>query len=272
MRHGGDPADAFDVVVPSLPGFGFSDPPHPGTSAHELGGMWARLMEGLGYPRFGTHAYDIGASITSRLALHQPGRLVGYHTTEPGIPAPDLGPGAPPPTVPERAYLALVEDWQAEEGGYMATLRTRPQTLAYGLNDSPVGLAAWIVEKWHAWTAPPDGDLLTRFTKDQLLANVTIYCVTETIDSANRYYYAGPAAGASPAPRPRLGLDVRVDVPVGVALTATQPIERAPREYAARVYPDIRQWAELPRGGHFVTLEEPLLLADAIRAFFRDLW
>lgn len=270
-RHGGDPSDAFDVVVPSLPGFGFSDPAIPALSAKGVGDLLVALMDALGYARFGVHAYDIGASVSGLLALDHPDRLIGYHTTEPGIPRPDLGPDAPALSDAERAYLALADAWRADEGGYMVVQRTRPQTLAYGLADSPAGLAAWIVEKWHAWTAPPDGDLERHFTRDQILANLTIYWATNTIGSANRWYHAAPADPAVPRPARRLGVDDRVRVPVGVALTATQPIERAPRKFVERLYPDIRRWVELPRGGHFVALEEPRLLADSIRAFYRDL-
>jgi pimeloyl-ACP methyl ester carboxylesterase len=221
-------------------------------------------MEGLGYVRFAAHAYDVGASVTGCIGLDVPERLIGYHTTEPTIPRPYLGPGAPPLTEAEHAFVALRERWQQEEGGYAHLQSTRPQTLAYGLSDSPVGLAAWIVEKWRAWT-DPDGDVEAHFTKDELLTNVTIYWVTQTANSANRYYYERQHHTQGVGPRDR------IPVPAGVTLTAMQPIERPPREYAARLYVDIRRWAELPRGGHFVALEEPGLLAAAIRAFFRAL-
>jgi pimeloyl-ACP methyl ester carboxylesterase len=154
------------------------------------------------------------------------------------------------------------KQWYQEEGGYAHILGTRPQTLAYGLNDSPAGLAAWILEKWHAWTNPPGGNLDTHFSRDELLTNVTIYWVTETINSANRFYREGQHT-----PWPKPGDHVRVSL--GVALTATQRFERPPREYVERLYPDIRYWVELPRGGHFVALEEPEFVAASIRAFFR---
>jgi pimeloyl-ACP methyl ester carboxylesterase len=264
-RHGGDPVDAFDVVVPSVPGYGFSDKPtRPGFDYRRIADLWGRLMVGLGYDRFGAHAYDIGASIMGHLLLDHPGLLIGYHTTEPANPAPYLGSGAPTLTGAERTYLALQEQWEADEGGYMAMQTTRPQTLGYGLNDSPVGLAAWIIEKWYAWTEPPNGDLMAHFSQDELLATVTLYWATETINSANRLYYE-----RAHHPRPRR-LEDRITVPTGVALT-TQLIERIPREFADRLFVDIRRWEDLPRGGHFVALEEPELLADAIRAFFRPL-
>lgn len=155
-------------------------------------------------------------------------------------------------------------EWSREEWGYGHLLGTRPQTVAYGLHDSPTALAAWIAEKWRAWTVPPGGDMLDHFSMDQLLATVTIYWLTGTMNAANRYYYEGrhtrwPQPGEQTA------------VPLGVAMTATQRFEQPPREYVARMFPDIRRWVQLPRGGHFVAMEEPELLADQIRAFFRPL-
>jgi pimeloyl-ACP methyl ester carboxylesterase len=263
--HGGDAADAFDVVVPSVPGYAFSDrPTERGFDYRRVAGLWAELMAALGYEHFGAHAYDIGASIMGHLLLDHPGRLIGYHTTEPANPAPYLGPGARPLTEAERAYFDLQQRWDADEGGYMAIQTTRPQTLGYGLTDSPVGLAAWIVEKWWAWTVPPSGDLAAHFRSDQLLATITLYWATETINSANRLYYE-----RAHNPRQRRP-DERIGVPTGIALT-NQAVERPPREFVERLFLDVRRWEELPRGGHFVALEEPSLVAEAIRAFFRPL-
>jgi pimeloyl-ACP methyl ester carboxylesterase len=263
--HGGDAEDSFDVVVPSIPGYGFSTrPTQRGFEYRRVAELWVELMEGLGYERFGAHAYDIGASIMGHLLLDHSERVIGYHTTEPSNPTPYLGPGAPTLTGAERAYLELQGRWDAEEGGYMAIQTTRPQTLGYGLTDSPVGLAAWIVEKWWNWTAPPGGDLEAHFSKDDLLVTVTLYWATSTINSANRLYYE-----RAHNPRLRQPND-QIGVPTGIALT-TQQIERPPREFVERLFPDIRRWVELPRGGHFVALEEPHLLAEAIRAFFRPL-
>jgi pimeloyl-ACP methyl ester carboxylesterase len=264
-RYGGDPTDAFDVIVPSLPGYGFSDrPTHPGMTSRQISALLVRLMEGLGYERFAAHAYDIGASIMGHMCLDFPQHLIGYHTTEPANAEPYLGPGAPALSEAECAYVEYQQQWYRDEGGYDHIQSTRPQTLAYGLNDSPVGLAAWIIEKWYAWTDPPSGDLDQHFTKDQLLTNVMIYWMTETINSANRLYYEGKHF-----PRQRMPEDC-IQVPTGVALT-TQQIERAPREYVQRIYADVRRWVDLGRGGHFVLLEEPQLVAEAIRAFFKPL-
>lgn len=263
--HGGDPEDAFDVVVPSLPGYGFSDrPTSPGMTAREIAALWVQLMKGLGYERFAAHSYDVGASVMGHMGLDSPQRLIGYHTTEPSNPKPYFGPGAPPLSEAERLYVEYQRQWQQQEGGYDHIQSTKPQTLAYGLNDSPVGTAAWIIEKWYAWTEPASGDLEQHFTKDQLLANVTIYWLTETINSANRLYYE-----RDHHPRVRLP-DDRITVPTGVALTS-QLIESPPREYVQRLYTDIRSWTKLERGGHFVMLEEPQILTESIRTYFRSL-
>lgn len=260
--HGGDPADAFDVVVPSIPGHGFSDcPAHVGFEDRAAADLFARLMAKLGYDRFGIHAYDIGASIAGYLCLDHSDRIIGYHTTDPGNPGPYLGPGSAPMSEAEQALMELRKSWREREGAYGYVLSTKHQTLAYGFNDSPAGLAAWIVEKWYAWTVPPSGELEDHFTKDELLANVTIYWVTETINAANRYY----AEELEP-----LGPDDRITVPTGVAIPANDPAKRPPREYVARLHTDIRHWVDLPRGGHFVAAEEPRLVAESIRALFRS--
>jgi len=260
--HGGDEADSFDVVVPSIPGYAFSDRvTRPGFNYRHVADLWVRLMEELGYPRFSAHSYDVGASIMGFVLRRHGERLIGYHTTEPANPAPYLGPGTPPLTDAECKYQELQEEWDLAEGGYMALQTTKPQSLAYGLNDSPAGLAAWIVEKWHSWTDPA-GRLDDFFSKDQLLANVTLYWVTETINSANRLYYE---RAHHP---PDVGIDERVSVPLGVTLTE-QAIERVPREMVERLFVDIRRWEEFGTGGHFVALERPGLVAEALREFFR---
>jgi pimeloyl-ACP methyl ester carboxylesterase len=263
-RYGGDPADSFDVIVPSLPGYGFSQrPADGGMTSTRIAGMLVRLMEELGYDQFAAHAYDIGASMLSLLCIDFPDRVIAYHTTEPANAVPYLGAGSAPLTEAERDYLDLQEKWYGDEGGYDHIQATRPQTLAYGLNDSPAGLAAWIIDKWYTWTEPPGGDLGQQFTPDQLLANVTMYWATDTINSANRLYYE-----RDHHPRIRKP-DDRIRVPAGIALT-TQAIERAPREYLERIFTDIRYWHDLGRGGHFVMLEYPELVAESLRTFFRE--
>jgi pimeloyl-ACP methyl ester carboxylesterase len=257
--HGGDPADAFDVIVPSVPGFGFSDRPGRGMTRSRVAGLWARLMEGLGYARYAAHGNDIGAVITGWLAVDAPERMIALHTLMPTFPPPVIGPDVRPLTEAEHAFATLQRRWQQEEGGYNLLQETRPQTLGYGLHDSPVGLAAWIVEKWHAWTDPA-ADLDRSFTKDLLLANITLYWVTGTANAANRSYYER-------ARDPRR-ITTCITVPTGVALT-TEPIQRPPRESVERSYVDIRRWVDLPRGGHFVAAEAPEVLAEELRTFFR---
>jgi pimeloyl-ACP methyl ester carboxylesterase len=258
--HGGDPADAFDVVVPSVLGFGFSDRPKArGMTRSRVAALWAELMEGLGYSRYAAHGNDIGAVITGWLAHDFPERLVAIHTMMPGFPSPVIGYDARPPTDAERAHAEVQARWEQEEGGYNRIQETRPQTLGYGLHDSPAGLAAWILEKWRAWT-DPTGDVERHIPRDLLLANVTLYWVTETANSANRSYYER-------ARDPRR-ITTRIRVPTGVALS-TEAVQRVPRERAERSYADIRRWTELPRGGHFFAAEEPQLLAEELRAFFR---
>jgi pimeloyl-ACP methyl ester carboxylesterase len=261
--HGGDPADAFDVVAPSLPGFGFSDrPTQRGMDILRVADLWAKLMtEKLGYLRFGAQGGDIGAGVTSRLGFAHPENLTGIHLTSVTRPTPYLGPGARELSDAEKAHLDQREKWQQAEGGYSHIQGTKPQTLSYGLNDSPAGLAAWIVEKYRTWS-DCGGDVESRFTKDELLTTITIYWITQTISSSTRMYYENQRQVWS------LKSGERVQVPSGIALFP-QEISRPPREWAERSY-NVCRWTEMPRGGHFAALEEPELLAQDIRAFFRE--
>ena len=260
--HGGDPADAFDVVAPSLPGFGFSDrSAEPGMDVQRVAGMWNKLMtENLGYPRFAAQGGDIGAGVTARLGHDHADSMIGIHLTSVNRPAPYLGPGSRELTEAEQAHLGQRERWQQDEGGYNHIQSTKPQTLSYGLNDSPVGLAAWIVEKYRTWS-DCGGDVERRFTKDELLTNITIYWVTQTIGSSVRMYYDNQRGTWV------MGKDERAPAPAAVAVFPAE-ISRPPREWAERSY-DVCRWTEMPRGGHFAALEEPELLAADVRAFFR---
>ncbi len=263
-EFGGDPADAFDVVVPSIPGYGFSDRPvRRDFSYPDVAEMWIELMEGLGYRRFGAHAHDHGAAIMTHINVSHPDRIVGYHTTEPSIPGANVTLQSADLTDAERDFLETRARWQTLDDGYARIQSTRPQTFAYGLNDSPVGLAAWLLDKWFAWTAPPSGNLEDRFSKDQLLSMVSLYWFTETVNATGRAYYEGTNDTR------KLPSNLATQVPTGVSLVATQAIERPPREFVARRYRDIRYWVDLGRGGHFVAGEEPQLLAESIRSFFR---
>ncbi len=272
-RFGGDPADAFDVVVPSLTGFGFSDrPTHRGGNRDAE--LLPRLMqEALGYGRFGVHAGDTGGSIAQAMAATRPDALIGLHLTDIGwneavdSRSPDLTPA-------QRAYYESLDRWMFNEGAYISMQGTKPQSLAYGLNDSPTALAAWIVDQFRK-LSDCDGDVERSFTKDELLTNITLYWTTETINSSMRWYYDGLHAdwgGADGAAEWGAGTGetggwgAPGPVPVGMALfPANNP---APREVAER-YLNVVHWSELPRGGHFAALEEPELLAADLRGFFK---
>jgi len=253
---------AFDVVIPSLPGFGFSRPKLDRPwDLYEYSNCLFQAMADLGYPRFAVHAYDVAASILSLGAFRFPERIIGYHTTEPGIPGPILGNGSAPLTEDEEAYIRIQRSWDAELGAYMPFLRTKPQTVAYGLSDSPAATASWILEKWKDWTNP-DGPVEASIPLEHLLAQASLFWFTNSLNSANRVYLRDKRSG------PWLRTpETRIHVPTGVALNATQAIEHAPREYASRVYADIRHWQQLPEGGHFVAIEKPDLVAESIREF-----
>jgi len=260
--HGGEPADSFDVVAPSLPGFGFSDHAQDrGMEVQRVAGMWNKLMtQNLGYPRFGAQGGDIGSGVTSRLGYDHADSLYGIHLTSVTRPTPYFGPGSQPITEAEQALMDQRDRWFQDEGGYNHIQGTKPQTLAYGLNDSPAGLASWIVEKYRTWS-DCGGDVEKRYTKDELLTIVTIYWVTQTISSSTRMYYENQKNLWT------MEKDQKVPAPAGMAMFP-QEISRPPREWAERSY-DVRRWTEMPRGGHFAALEEPQLLAEEVRAFFR---
>ena len=262
--YGGDPVDAFDVVAPSMPGYGFSDhPADSGMDVLSVGNVMARLMtEGLGYHQYGAQGGDWGASVTAKLGLSYPEKVIGIHTTSVVRPTPYLGPGSRQLTEAEEELLAQRSNWLASEGGYSHIQGTKPQTLSYGLNDSPAGLAAWILEKYRTWS-DCGGDVESRFTKDDLLTTITIYWVTESIGSSTRLYY-------ETLRRPwELGQNERINVPCAVAIFP-KDLSQPPREWAERSY-NVQQWTVMPSGGHFAALEEPARLVDDVRNFFRPL-
>jgi pimeloyl-ACP methyl ester carboxylesterase len=256
--HGGSQTDAFDLVIPSLPGFGFSDTPRVRYAYRRVPELWVQLMRGLGYERFGAHGGDLGGGVAARLAQRHPDAVAGIHVTNVYA---SIGAGDPPPTPAERAYLEQQRRWDREEGAYGEIQATRPQTLAYGLNDSPAGLAAWIVEKYRAWS-DCDGDLERVVGKDELLTNLTVYWATGTISSSFQPYWD---TRNDPDPRPWLP----IGVPCGIAIFP-EDLDTPPREFAERSY-NVRRWTRMPRGGHFAALEQPQLLAADIQEFFRDL-
>lgn len=255
--HGGDPADAFDVIVPDMPGFGYSDrPPHPFTSV-DVAEHWSELMSVLGYDRFATAGGDIGSGVSRFLALDHPDRVVAVHRMDAGLPffAGDRAVLSPE----ERAWLDDAAKWGAAEGAYAAMHRTKPQTAAFALTDSPVGLAAWIVEKLRAWS-DCDGDIERCFTKDEILTLVTQYWVTGTIGSSMRMYNANTTISAAQLSR-------RVEVPSGFSIFPAD-IVRPPKAWLQRVA-DVARATEPDRGGHFAPFEQPEIYVEELREFFR---
>lgn len=257
-RHGGDPADAFDVVVPSVPGYTFSAPfRQAGCGPYEVAGLWSELMSGLGYERFGAQGGDVGAAVTSWLGMRFPERLTGIHLNYiPGAYRPSLGETDPPLSQEETAFLQRAAAFSEAEGAYAHIQRTKPQSLAVALSDSPAGLLAWMGEKILSW-CDPDAVI----DRQWLLTNVTLYWLTNCIGPSFRPYVEGSR-------RPLLlGGSERVKPPLGVALFPRE-LPLPPRSWVERGY-DVRRWTQMPRGGHFAALEQPELLAQEIRAFFR---
>jgi pimeloyl-ACP methyl ester carboxylesterase len=252
---------SFDVIIPSIPGYGFSDiPTEPGMNTKRIAELVVKLMtDELGYEKFAAHGGDWGSSITEQIAFNYPASLIGIHLTDIPwhhlftIPPDDL-------SETEKKYLEAGENWNQTEGGYAMIQGTKPQTLAYGLNDSPVGLAAWIVEKFYGWS-DSDGNIESCFTKDELLTNLTIYWTTQTINSAFRIYFESMKAMYNPTGKTAK----RIEVPTAVAMFPKDLIN-APKDFADRFF-NVQQWTEMPKGGHFAAIEQPELLAEDIRKF-----
>jgi pimeloyl-ACP methyl ester carboxylesterase len=246
----------FDVVVPSLPGYGFSPrPPQVGVNYRYVAERWHRLMTELGYSRYGAAGNDFGSGVSTFLALGHPESVIGLHLTTlesdltPAVDTAELSEA-------EHAYLAVTRGWDATERGYSVIQSTKPQTVGYGLNDSPAGLAAYLGEKWRSWSdvTPPD---------DFLCATLTLYWVTQTITSSMRDYWDNRWY---PPHRAHVG------TPTAFAVFAHQTVPEGepPRSYLERVY-NIRRWTVFPRGGHFAPIEEPAAVAGDLTEFFRDL-
>ena len=255
LSHGGDAADAFHVVCPSLPGYGWSDKPStPGWGLSRIARAWADLMARLGYDRYGAQGGDWGAMVTTLIGAGAPDHVAGIHLNMViGRPGPDDGELTPE----EHEAIATYQRYRAEESGYSVQQSTRPQTLGYGLVDSPAAQMAWIVEKFRAWT-DTDGDPIGAFGADRLLDNVMVYWLNGAGASSARLYwesYRDP-------PRAEVG------VPSGMALFPRE-LFRASRRWAEHQYTDIRRWSELERGGHFAAMEQPGTFVDEVRAFFR---
>ncbi len=261
-RFGGNAADAFTVIAPSLPGYTFSHTPGARFSVEQIADLFAELMTGvLGFKRFAAQGGDWGGFVTSRLAYSYPDRLAGIHINLLSLRRDTALPEKP--TDDEKRYFEERAHWMKEEVGYTWIQGTKPQTLAYALTDSPVGLASWIVEKFHTWS-DHKGDLDGYLGKDAMLTNIMLYWVTGAIGSSFWPYYAR-MHGTWPIPDGAV-----IKVPMGYA-EFPKEILRPPRSLAEKMYGDIRRWTKMPKGGHFAALEQPELLAHEVREFFRPL-
>jgi pimeloyl-ACP methyl ester carboxylesterase len=266
--HGGDARESFDVIVPSLPGYGFSDKPHKPELTFNFAALLHKLMiDELGYRRFAVQGGDWGGMVAEHMARSYASSVIGVHLTD--VPFYHMFQKPNDMTSAEEKYLKKMEAFQQKEGAYALIQGTRPQTLAQGLNDSPAGLAAWLVEKFRAWS-DCDGDVEKRFTKDEILTHVMIYWVTQTIATSFYPYYDMMNAGAmrwiSETVKKWVGSS---NVPAGFAIFP-KDLVTPPREWAERFF-NVQRWTEMPRGGHFAAAEEPELLAEEIRAMFRPL-
>jgi pimeloyl-ACP methyl ester carboxylesterase len=256
--HGGQATDAFHVIAPSLPGYGFSEPTRTrGWDPWRIARAFLELMRRLGYTRYGAQGGDWGAQVATRIAALDPEHCAALHTNMPI---------ASPPEVPaplsdqDKADLAAMAHFQREESGYAIEQSTKPQTLGVGLNDSPAGLLAWIVEKFRTWS-DCDGHPESVYTRDQLITNVMLYWVTQTITSSTRLYWELQHSGSGQ------GAPKFVEVPTGIARYPKEVI-RFPRAWVERHY-NVTHWADMPRGGHFAAMEQPELFALDLRNFFR---
>ncbi len=264
VAYGGNQSDAFHVIAPSLPGFGFSSAPtQPGYSPEKIAHILASLMEKIGYERYAIAGGDWGAIINRYLAFNYSDRIIGLHS--------NMMLAGPPADREIRAEVTEEEAaarrargaYMANETAYQQIQGTKPQTLGYGLNDSPAGLAAWIVEKFHGWTDMPqgaDGYLDNHFSKDELLTNIAIYWFTGSITSSTRIYYENSKA---PIENP-LGY---IDVPTGASIFPAE-IFVTPKAWAEAAY-DLRHWSVMLEGGHFAALEKPELYLNDLRVFFQ---
>jgi epoxide hydrolase len=260
--HGGDAADAFHVVCPSLPGYGFSDKPaQRGWGVERIAAAWIELMARLGYERYGAQGGDWGTSITTIMGQEDPDHVVGIHLTPP-LAAPDPA-TFDDLTATEQAALETLEHARRWEGGYSTQQMTRPQTLGYGLVDSPAGLCAWIVEKFRAWT-DCDGHPENALTRDELLDNVMLYWLPGTAASSARLYWESLRRVRELVSRPNLDA---VTAPTGGSIFPKEFI-RPSRRWAEKRFTDIRYWNELEVGGHFAAFEQPELFVAEVRSFF----
>lgn len=256
---------AFDLVIPSLPGYGFTKrPDRVGVNYRFVANLWHCLMKELGYQKYGAGGSDFGSGVATLMALDNPHPLLGIHLSTLDI-SPYTGLGSAPLSDEEKNYLVERQKWDDVERGYSAIQSTKPQTVGYGLNDSPAGLAAWIIEKWRSWS-DSKGNLEQHISRDFLMSTLTIYWATQTITSSMRDYYDNRWSNV------KLGPGDRINVPTGVAIFNHEfvPEGTPPRIWAERLY-NIQRWTMMPKGGHFAATEEPMLLARDIATFFGKL-
>jgi pimeloyl-ACP methyl ester carboxylesterase len=261
--HGGDAADAFDVVIPSIPGFGFSMPlAEAGWNDPRIAQAFVTLMNRLGYERFGVQGGDVGAFVAPQMGQTAPDKVIGVHVnalvTFPSDDPADME-GL---TASEQERLARFQNYQQDMMGYAIIQGTRPQTLAHGLADSPAGQLAWIVEKFKEWTDPTTDFLADAVARDHMLTNVSIYWFTNSAGTSANHYFETFHDPSAYAPKER------GTVPTGVAVSLTQDI--AIRRFAERAHNVVR-WTEFDEGGHFAAMEAPEFMVEDVRAFFRDL-
>ena len=257
--YGWNAADAFHVVAPSLPGYGFSEPTRTrGWNVTRIAHAFATLMDRLGYSRYVAQGGDWGAQVTTRIGAIDPEHCAAIHLNMPLADPPEE---AVPLSDDDKAGLSALAHFRTEESGYAMEQGTKPQTLGAALNDSPAGLLAWIVEKFRTWS-DCDGDVERAFTRDQLLTNVMVYWVTGTITSSTRLYWEHQHSRTGEDALPAF-----VDVPTGIARYPKEPL-RIPRPWVERRY-RVTHWVDMPRGGHFAAMEQPELFAEDLRAFFR---
>jgi microsomal epoxide hydrolase len=259
-RFGADSSDSFDVVVPSLPGYGFSGRPPRPIGPRRVAGLWAKLMtEVLGYPRFGAQGGDWGSAVTSWLGVDAAPAVAGIHLNLCIIPM--QGKAA---DEDEHAWRQAYREVQGRESAYMFEQMTKPQTIAAALTDSPLGFAAWVLEKFQRW-GDTHGDIESRFSRDDLITNLMLYLATGTVGSAIWLYHG--AVLEAQAGRIR---DLQVRVPTGIAVFPGEFLPCPPRQAIERYY-NVQRWTHMSAGGHFAALEEPQALIDDVRAFFRPL-
>lgn len=255
---------AFDVIVPSMPGFGLSQKSNEdGMNAFRIASLWAQLMDELGYEKFAAQGGDFGAGVTTALAMKYPEKITGIHLNYiPGSYHPVAGSEKNDLNQEEIQSIKDADKWYTDSGAYAHVQKTWPLTLAYGLNDSPVALAAWITEKFYEW-GDCNGNIENRFSKDELLTSITLYWLTQTIHSSCRLYVENNRVPF------HFKKGETINVPCGIAhFPKEAPFP--PRKFIERVY-SIRHWTDMPSGGHFAALEEPELLANDLFAFFKTI-